>query len=109
MFCAVTSGRCRVSLPGYESGLEAGDFLLPAAAPAWVLAGGGPAPAVDFRPDHHATGERVAGPGDRSPELRLLGGFFAFAFDCGYQSYSAFSTAFRRVVGCSPAKWTAEG
>jgi AraC-like DNA-binding protein len=29
------------------------------------------------------------------------------AFDCGYQSYSAFSTAFRRVVGCSPGQWAA--
>jgi AraC-like DNA-binding protein len=30
------------------------------------------------------------------------------AFACGYQSASAFSTAFNRVVGCSPARYAAE-
>jgi len=78
VFCAVTSGSCRLSLPGYASWLEAGDFLLLVAPPAWILAGGGPAPVVDFRPDHHATGERLVGPADGAPELRLLGGLFAF-------------------------------
>jgi AraC-like DNA-binding protein len=29
------------------------------------------------------------------------------AFQCGYQSASAFSTAFRRIVGCAPARYAA--
>jgi AraC-like DNA-binding protein len=29
------------------------------------------------------------------------------AFECGYESVSAFSTAFSRTVGCSPAKYAA--
>jgi AraC-like DNA-binding protein len=29
------------------------------------------------------------------------------AFDCGYQSASAFSTAFSRTIGCSPARYAA--
>ena len=78
MFCAVSSGSCRLSLPGYETVLEAGDFLLLVAPPAWILAGGGPAPVVDFVADNQAGGERLVGLPDGAPELRLLGGFFSF-------------------------------
>jgi AraC-like DNA-binding protein len=39
----------------------------------------------------------------RGGELRLA----QVAFACGYQSASAFSTAFTRTVGCSPGRYAA--
>ena len=58
---------------------------------------------------------RAAGVREPAPALNAFidqqlerHGLAEVAFACGYQSASAFSTAFTRTVGCSPARYAAE-
>jgi AraC-like DNA-binding protein len=80
-FCTVTEGRCRLAVDGLDAiTLEAGDFVLLPATPGFTISGfepvtpervdpkGLPSPVGDVR--HGRRGGR--------PDVRLLGGYFAF-------------------------------
>ncbi|TCT04982.1 AraC family transcriptional regulator [Aquabacter spiritensis] len=80
-FCAVIAGRCRLAVSGAPAvTLEAGDFVLLPATPAFTLSGFGPAPVrrIDPRTAPAADGEVRHGTLDGPPDVRLRGGYFMF-------------------------------
>jgi AraC-like DNA-binding protein len=80
-FCAVLEGRCRLAVDGHPAlTLEAGDFLLLPATPGFTLSGFEPVkPArIDPKAMPAPTGEVRHGTRTGPPEVRLLGGYFAF-------------------------------
>ena len=80
-FCAVLEGRCRLAVDGQRAlTLEAGDFVLLAATPGFTMSGFDPVKPVGFDPkvtSAHTTEVRHGTRGGR-PDVRLLGGWFAF-------------------------------
>lgn len=80
-FCAVLEGRCRLAVDGARAlTLEAGDFLLLPATPGFTMSGFEPARPVQFDPKVTAArlGEVHHGTRGVPPDVRLLGGWFAF-------------------------------
>lgn len=80
-FCAVLEGSCRLVVNGRPPlTLEAGDFVLLPATPAFTMSGVKPAKAVRLDPKAAAahTGEIRHGTLTGPPDVRLLGGWFAF-------------------------------
>jgi AraC-like DNA-binding protein len=80
-FCAVLEGRCRLAVDGQRAlTLEAGDFLLLPATPGFTMSGFEPVRPVRFDPKVTATrlGEVRHGTRGGRPDVRLLGGWFAF-------------------------------
>ncbi|MEZ5715766.1 MAG: AraC family transcriptional regulator [Paracoccaceae bacterium] len=80
-FCAMIEGRCRLSVEGEAPVmLEAGDFVLLPATPAFTMSG--QEPAVPLRLDPNtlpAPGEETRfGRRDGPPEMRQFGGWFSF-------------------------------
>ena len=80
-FCAVLEGRCRLSVDGERSvTLEAGDFVLLPATPAFTMSGFDPVtprqidPKTMLAPTEEVRHGRSDGPAD----VRLLGGYFVF-------------------------------
>lgn len=78
-FCALIEGTCRLAVEGEPPVLlEAGDFVLLPATPAFVMSSLEPGPPQPFCPaDAPATGIRH-GRRDGPPDMRMLGGYFAF-------------------------------
>ncbi len=80
-FCAVLEGRCRLALDGQEPlVLEAGDFLLLPKTSGFTMSGFEPAKPVRMDPRQSSTlgGELRHGRRGGKPDVRLLGGHFAF-------------------------------
>ena len=80
-FCAVLEGRCRLTVDGHvPSTLEAGDFVLLPATPGFTMSGFEPArfERLDPKVTSKITGEVRHGTRGGRPEVRLLGGWFAF-------------------------------
>lgn len=80
-FCAVLEGRCLLAVDGHRAlTLEAGDFVLLPATPGFTLSGFEPVrperidPKVTPAPRGEVRHGTRAGP----PDVRLLGGYFAF-------------------------------
>ncbi|MCB1489017.1 MAG: AraC family transcriptional regulator, partial [Bauldia sp.] len=80
-FCAVTEGRCRLAVDGEPPVvLEAGDFVLLPATPAFTMSGFESAPvkhidpATALDPGEEVRHGRQNGP----PDVRQFGGYFAF-------------------------------
>lgn len=85
-FCAVTEGSCRLAIDGETPVvLEAGDFVLLPATPAFIMSGFEPAPPVlidslQAASDQSALqGEVRYGRRDGPADVRQFGGYFAFA------------------------------
>jgi AraC-like DNA-binding protein len=81
-FCVVLEGQCRLAVDGQEAVmLVAGDFVLLPATPGFVLTGMDPGKPVLMDPKAAAdpSGEVRHGRRGGAPEVRLLGGYFAFA------------------------------
>lgn len=80
-FCTVLEGRCRLAVDGQpDITLEAGDFVLLPATPAFTMSGFEPVTPTFIDPDvTPATAEEVRhGRQDGEPDVRLLGGYFVF-------------------------------
>lgn len=80
-FCAVLEGRCRLAVDGQRPlTLAAGDFILLPATPGFTISGFKPAKPVRFDPKVTSTqlGEVRHGRRGGRPDVRLLGGWFAF-------------------------------
>ena len=80
-FCAVLEGRCRLMLDGQAPlTLESGDFLLLPRTAGFTMSGFEPAKPVQMDPRQTAslTGELRHGRRGGKPDVRLLGGHFAF-------------------------------
>lgn len=80
-FCAVTEGRCRLAVDGEAPVvLEAGDFVLLPATPAFTMSGLLPAPArrIDPKTVMPSDGEIRYGRPDGPPDVRQFGGYFSF-------------------------------
>ena len=80
-FCAVYEGRCRLAVDGQRPlALETGDFVLLTATPGFTMSGFQPARPVRLDPKVTATqlGEARHGTRGGRPDVRLLGGWFAF-------------------------------
>lgn len=80
-FCAMLDGRCRLAVAGEEPvTLEAGDFVLLPATPAFVMSGFEPVTPVAIDPEHsHAPGESIRhGDPDGPADVRMQGGYFLF-------------------------------
>src|SRR5262245_53828068 len=80
-FCAVLDGRCRLTVDGHRPlTLEAGDFLLLPATPGFTMSGFEPARLERFDPNvtSKIPGEVRHGRRGGPPDVRLLGGWFAF-------------------------------
>ena len=80
-FCAVLEGSCRLTVDGHRPlTLEAGDFVLLPATPGFTMSGFEPVRLEHFDP--HVTskvlGEIRHGTRGGRPEVRWLGGWFAF-------------------------------
>lgn len=80
-FCAVLEGRCRLTVDGEKPVLlEAGDFVLLPATPAFSMSGMEPAtprrldPKLELSPGQEVRHGRQEGPAD----VRLQGGYFVF-------------------------------
>jgi len=81
-FCAVTEGRCRLAVEGEaEVVLEAGDFVLLPATPAFTMSGLDPAPAVRIDPKTAPPPDRAMryGRQDGPADMQQVGGWFTFA------------------------------
>lgn len=81
-FCTVLEGACRLAVDGQEAvTLAAGDFILLPATPGFTMSGFEPAEPVALDP--HATagiaGEVRHGRQEGPPDVRMMGGYFAFA------------------------------
>lgn len=81
-FCTVLEGSCRLAVDGQEAvTLAAGDFVLLPATPGFTMSGFVPAEPALLDP--HATvgvtGEVRHGTQDGPPDVRMMGGYFAFA------------------------------
>ena len=80
-FCAVLEGRCRLAVDGQRAlTLEAGDFVLLPATPGFTMSGFKAVRPVHFDPKVTSSllGEVRHGTRGGSPDVRLLGGWFAF-------------------------------
>jgi AraC-like DNA-binding protein len=80
-FCVVLEGRCLLAVDGQEVlTLEAGDFVLLPATPGFTMSGFEPATPVRIDPKTTPapTGEVRHGTRGGRPDVRLLGGYFAF-------------------------------
>lgn len=83
-FCLIAAGSCRLELPGHApQRLDAGDYLLLCAPPAWTLSDGAATRTVDFRRPPGSSGEAdrlsaVMGRSGAGTATRLLGGHFRF-------------------------------
>jgi AraC-like DNA-binding protein len=80
-FCAVLEGRCRLAVDGQRAlTLEAGDFVLLPATPGFVMSGfeAVTPQRIDPQLTRGATGEVRHGRRGGRPDVRLLGGYFAF-------------------------------
>ena len=80
-FCAVLEGRCRLTVDGHVPlTLEAGDFVLLPATPGFTMSGFEPArfERLDPKVTSKITGEVRHGTRGGRPDVRLLGGWFAF-------------------------------
>lgn len=80
-FCTVLEGSCLLAIDGQERVvLAAGDFVLLPATPAFTLSGFEPATPIRVDPEAaaSATGELRHGRPEGEPDVRLLGGYFAF-------------------------------
>jgi len=80
-FCAVLEGRCRLAVDGEAAvTLEEGDFVLLPATPAFTMTSLAPATPrrIDPRVTPAPTEEVRHGRPDGPPDVRLLGGYFAF-------------------------------
>jgi AraC-like DNA-binding protein len=80
-FCAVLEGRCRLAVDGHRPiTLEAGDFVLLPATPSFTMSGFEPVKPTRMDPKVTAatTGEVRHGTRGGRPDVRLLGGYFAF-------------------------------
>jgi AraC-like DNA-binding protein len=80
-FCAVLEGRCLLAVDGQDMlTLEAGDFVLLPATPGFILSGFDPIMPELINPKvaPAPTGEIRHGRQGGLPDVRLLGGYFAF-------------------------------
>jgi AraC-like DNA-binding protein len=80
-FAAVLEGGCRLAVDGLRAvTLEAGDFVLLPATPGFTMSGFEPAEPVLIDPKvmSSPTGEARHGTRGGRPDVRLLGGYFAF-------------------------------
>lgn len=79
-FCAVIEGRCRLSVDGEKTVvLEAGDFVLLPATPAFTMSGFEPATPKLMDPKHAQSREEMRyGRQDGPPDVRQFGGYFTF-------------------------------
>jgi AraC-like DNA-binding protein len=80
-FCAVLEGSCRLAVDGHRAlTLEAGDFVLLPATPGFTMSGFEPVRATRIDPNVAATATAEVRHGTRGgrPDVRLLGGYFAF-------------------------------
>jgi AraC-like DNA-binding protein len=80
-FCAVLAGRCLLAVDGEDAiTLEAGDFVLLPATPGFTMSGFEPVEPVfvDPKTTPAPTGEVRHGRRGGRPDVRLLGGYFAF-------------------------------
>ena len=80
-FCAVLEGRCRLAVDGQRAlTLEAGDFVLLPATPGFTMSGFEPVRPVRLDPKVTSAhlGEVRHGTRGGPPDVRLLGGWFAF-------------------------------
>jgi AraC-like DNA-binding protein len=80
-FCAVLDGRCRLAVDGQRAlTLEAGDFVLLPATPGFTMSGFEAVRPVRFDPKVTSAqlGEVRHGTRGGQPDVRLLGGWFAF-------------------------------
>jgi AraC-like DNA-binding protein len=81
-FCAVLEGSCRLHVDGKDPiTLEAGDFVLLPATPGFVMSSFAPATPEIIDPQAAAAApvdEVRHGKPDGDPDVRLLGGYFAF-------------------------------
>jgi AraC-like DNA-binding protein len=80
-FCAVLEGRCRLAVDGQRAlTLEAGDFLLLPATPGFTMSGFKAVRPEQFDPKVTSAhlGEVRHGTRGGPPDVRLLGGWFAF-------------------------------
>ncbi|MDR7093650.1 AraC family transcriptional regulator [Hydrogenophaga laconesensis] len=80
-FCTMLEGQCVLTVNGQEPvTLEAGDFVLMPATPGFTLSGTEPAVPVSIDPLQvaDAQGDIRHGRIDGPPEVRMLGGYFAF-------------------------------
>jgi AraC-like DNA-binding protein len=80
-FCAVLEGSCRLAVDGHRAlTLEAGDFLLLPATPAFTLSGFRPVTPERIDPTTSSAmpGEVRHGTRGGPPDVRLLGGYFVF-------------------------------
>ena len=80
-FCAVLEGRCRLAVDGQRPlTLEAGDFILLPATPGFTMSGFEAVRPVRFDPKVTSAhlGEVRHGTRGGPPDVRLLGGWFAF-------------------------------
>jgi len=80
-FCAVLEGSCRLTVDGHRPlTLEAGDFVLLAATPGFTMSSLEPGRLERFDPQvtSRVLGEVRHGTRGGRPDVRLLGGWFAF-------------------------------
>jgi AraC-like DNA-binding protein len=80
-FCAMLEGECVLAVDGQQPlTLAAGDFLLMPATPGFTMSGSAPAPPVFLDPQSMPAPEGEIRHGRRSgpPDVRMLGGYFAF-------------------------------
>ena len=80
-FCAVLEGSCRLAVDGQRTlTLEAGDFVLLPATPGFSMSGFQAVTPVHFDPNVTSTHTQEIRHGSRGgrPDVRLLGGWFAF-------------------------------
>jgi AraC-like DNA-binding protein len=80
-FAAVLEGRCRLAVDGQRSlTLEAGDFVLLPATPGFTMSGFRPVRPQQLDPKTMAASQAEVRHGTRGgrPDVRLLGGYFAF-------------------------------
>jgi AraC-like DNA-binding protein len=80
-FCTVIEGTCRLAVDGQpDLTLEAGDFVLLPATPAFTMSGFEPVTPTPIDPEvASASAEEVRhGRPDGEPDVRLLGGYFVF-------------------------------
>lgn len=79
-FCAVLEGSCRLAVDGHTPlTLQAGDFVLLPATPAFTLSGFEPVTPVVLDPRAVVTAAEVRhGTRGGHPDVRMLGGYFVF-------------------------------
>jgi AraC-like DNA-binding protein len=80
-FCALLEGSCRLTVDGHRPlTLEAGDFVLLPATPGFTMSGFEPVKLTHFDPKvtSKVLGEVRHGRRGGPPDVRLLGGWFAF-------------------------------